>query len=249
MPRIFILLIFCLASCSSKAYQAYPKPAGVLLDDVATSLQLQKFQSYEVPETAKFLLNVSLRYGKDFNSFRQGLIFKAPNKFRVETYPLQAGWASNYFISDGEKYVYYDSQNNNEQIGLFNESLFEEFYNIPITLDEILSLLIGRTPKRWLLSKNSIFAIENNFAMNSKDKKYFWHLSNDGSLLDFLIYKDSSNKVILKGKVISYSKDNLETTIPKAIQLDVPEHDVRIIIRTSQAQLNHEIPTENFIIN
>lgn len=249
MRRVITFFLFLfLISCSSKAYQAYPKPVGRLLDKNESDVVLSKLQSKKFPDTSKFLLNASLRYGEEFHSFRQGLIFKAPNNFRIETYPLQAGWASNYFITNGSEYVYYDSQKNSEEKGVFKESLFEEFYNIPITLNEILSLLIGQTPYKWLLGSVHVFESSDNLSFNSIDSQYYWNVNHEGELQDFIIYKPNSTKVILKGKVVSYSKV-AKRNLPKAIQLQIPSHDIVITIRTAQSFIDQDLPSEVFVIN
>ncbi len=246
--RMLVLALLLLASCTSKAYQPYPQQTGVPLELLALSNKILELKNQQSIESAKFLLNVSLKYGKNFNTFRQGLVFKAPNMFRVETYPLQAGWVSNYFISNGENYVYYDSQENAEEVGAFTEDLFEKYYHIPITLEEILSILRGRPPENWLLDSIKIFSNKNLLSYYTEDQQFFWNADQDNLIQDFLIYKKGSEKVILKGKILNYAtfEDQL---LPKILQLEVPEYDVKINIRNLQSQIDKEISTDLFVIN
>ncbi|MEX0595092.1 MAG: DUF4292 domain-containing protein, partial [Candidatus Paceibacterota bacterium] len=214
---------------------------GNLLDSEDLSQKKLSLLGQERPLTAKFLLNVSLRYGKDFNSFRQGLVYRSPSSFRVETYPIQAAWSSNYFISNGQEFLYFDAQNNKQERGDFQEDLFEKYYNIPVTFDEILNLLLGQTPKKWILNQDlEIYSSQEGFFCSSINKKYFWTLDQNNQIKDFSIYQEGTQKIILKGVVLSYLKKENQV-LPNIIQLEIPEHDVKITIRMSQVELNQSI--------
>ena len=240
MRIFFILLLFC-SSCTSSLYK-FPERNWQDLS-VAEKIKLQKLAFNQSGiESFRFLITVRSKRKDERVSFRQAVVLTKTNNLTIETYPIHAAYLLNKFEANEQTFLSQDFQEETREQGQVTPDVFEKYFSIPLTINELLAILTARVSEDWLESEGSsslLIAIDRDresFA-NSQKTLSFQLDSSGQRLSQFSKYSSFAKKLIFTVSYLQWQEFQGKQ-LPQLIQLSLPRYDMEVSIAVKPIALN-----------
>lgn len=251
-----ISLILILQACSLRL-EPLPRPSGVLLEAAQrqTLIQLLKQKSQEV-FSAKLLSRTRITAGDRVSSVRHSLLFSAPDKFRLETLPLNSAYALQIFILNGQDTRLLEPSENKNTSGKADGSQLRKIFGVPFKEQELPYFILARLPQS--LMQRLEFDPSNTIYFDAAQRKYFAVLGDfeyfitfdaDSLLISSLEYRDVLSTRVKSVISFADSENTEHPAIYKNLFMRFPKQEVQVDLKLASVSLNSSIPARFFEIN
>ena len=171
-------------------------------------------------------------------SFRQAIVLTQANDLTVETYPTNAAYLLNKFEANGQTFVFKDFQKNTTERGKLTPDIFEKFFSIPLSINELLAILTGKVADNWLNSGLLISSDAGQVSFATSEKTLSFQLDSKAQkLAKFSKYGSFAKSLTFTGTYLNWQEFEGKQ-IPQMLSLSLPRYDMEISITVKPLALN-----------
>jgi hypothetical protein len=231
--------------------------SGELLSGSARETVLSGFKRAAAEiRSFRVLSRTSIDHKGDRTVLRQILVFAEPVRFRIEALPLNGAYTLSLVVADSEKVIALDPEEKTARQGAPNSGMLRKVLNIPLNEDELMALLAGRIPARYLSDLTQTDSLQvyqdemaGRFFILSNNQSAFFELdARTGTLLTVEFRDRFSDKVSLR---LEYSAPQTVDGVPIPTQLlvSIPRDSLTISLGYSNVSLNRDYPAQLFSVS
>ena len=195
--------------------------------------------------TLKTLYYVNTEYGKKKDRFRQVYLYNKPDKLRLEILPTTSTYAMGLLIANGKQAKFMEQDKTTESDSV--EDLLYDIVRFRGSINDLISLLAGLIPEKYLNSELSAYEASNSSVqVFSNDKRYNALVDADKSEIQSIqLVNESLTRVIMTVSYSDYS-DYQGTPMPGFLRIFLPKEDIHISLKLNHFEINSSISPEKF---
>jgi len=234
------MLVSCLflASCSGRGRLILQAPKNTIqLSSGATTGIVSRLKSDGLPQSMRAMLNIDIQSGAGKDSFRQALVFKKPELFRLEAFATGVNALVFIATSDGHQFKAVLPTDKKVLIGTPSARSLASLIQLPLTPLEMVSLISGKIFPEFLdssklniskASDGSIFLT----ALSTNNRELRVKLDNENSLriLELSLSDDGSGAL--------NAKCNYQVGVLRSLKVLLPEIVANVEIEELHTNVN-----------
>jgi hypothetical protein len=246
---VFLFVMLWCAGCGTSLTALKPSVKGEPLHQMEADAIIERLwvRDNEI-RTLRALARSTFVHGDDSQSVRQIFVFQKPDKLRLETLALQTATTLSLVTSREGIATYLDPGQKEAKTGNAESQFFNALLHIPASEQELMSLISGRVPSRFLVpgelevyrnGDGTLSLVKGNFL-------YYWLVDEaDLSVRECQIrdvFKDNLLfRVVYEGRRV---EDNI--VLPETIHLHMPADRFETRIGFGKITVNAPIPAGLF---
>lgn len=187
------------------------------------------------PPDFRGLFRVSIARGNERQAVRYAIVFGNPDNLRFDTLPVGSAYTLATLVVGEKGYRFLDFVAHEVREGSSGSAALEEFLALPFSSTEVATLLAGRVPQKWLLSKDRLVVSARTLSASS-DLLVAGATEESEVLLEFTL--QGEHRLLSAAKFVGVGRHNrlidiswiygLDDPFPQGFTLKIPQYDFEV---------------------
>lgn len=250
-----ILACFLFVGCTTKTVP-FPEILGTKLNVTEVEEILRELTQNDNEVTSfRTLSRTRFEEPDDSYSVRHALVFSKPSSLRIETLPVNSGYTLSLLTASEGSATFLYPPDEIAIVGSSGAKLLKKIIRIPATEREIMSLLSGRVPAKYIESTNlKSFTLTRSLdgsevAIVRGANQHYWLVESDSLRLRKVQIRDADGKRIrLAVSYESFQTLDSGIEVPSRFTVSLPDEDLVLRFLLQGPRVNEEISPELFVV-
>ncbi len=248
-----ILLLICLS------FTACPRLVEPLSDLTGTEIAASDKEALlssltkrtQEIRSLRLLTDVQVTHDDERVDLRYVFLFEQPDRLRIEVLPRIGAYTLSLLVARAGETLYLDQNEKRAYRGLSDGSLVFKFLKVALRESDLMALLVGRVPARYLSPGLEHFSSVRetvdggSYILSSLQGEITFLLDSKTLLLKEVYLLGLSGEVVAH---VRYGDENEQggAKIPGAFSIELFKYDVLMNFKASNFKLNQNIPEKLF---
>lgn len=238
--------VLFLVSCAEHMKVPVIEPGGTELPSLEATAVLKQLKDQDSSiNSLRALAEVGVSEKENTAHFRQAIVALRPDKLRLETFP-DTSFITLYLVAAKEgSAVMLEPGEGRALTSKDPAVLLRETYKLPLTVRNLISILLGRMPSEELKDVAASGVIfdpsRGSFFLITQKGGTFWEIDRGTMLVKHIQYLKKDGSGVKLDVQIADPVQTAEFIVPSTILVNVPDSDLLIELRLEQEKINQAI--------